>query len=43
MSTFVKFISLAVAEPESEEVSVSVLLQAQLDDGRLIVVLDDRG
>lgn len=43
MSTIVKFISLAEAEPESEEVSVSVLLQAQLDDGRLVVVLDDRG
>ncbi|MGH3652611.1 hypothetical protein [Glutamicibacter sp.] len=43
MRTIEKFVSLAEAEPGSEQVRVRVLFQAQLDDGQSIVVLDDRG
>ena len=43
MKAIAKFPSLAEAEPGSTQVSVGVLFQAQLEDGRCIVLLDDRG
>ncbi|MGO3760410.1 MAG: hypothetical protein ACTJF3_04395 [Glutamicibacter arilaitensis] len=43
MRTLEKFLSLAEAEPNSEQVSVYVLLKAQLENGQCILVLDDRG
>lgn len=42
MKAIAKFLSLAEAEPGSTQVSVSVLFQAQLEDGKCIVLLDDR-
>lgn len=43
MKAIAKFLSLAEAEPGSTQVSVGVLFQAQLEDGKCIVLLDDRG
>lgn len=43
MGTLEKFVSLAEADPNSEQVSVYVLLQAQRENGQCILVLDDRG
>lgn len=43
MGTMEKFLSLAETEPNSEQVSMYVLLKAQLENGQCILVLDDRG
>ncbi|MFC9935801.1 hypothetical protein [Glutamicibacter sp. NPDC127525] len=43
MRTIEKLASWVEAEPGSKQARVRVLLQAQLDDGLFIVVLDDRG
>ena len=43
MKANAKFPSPTEAEPGSTQVSVGVLFQAQLEDGKCIVLLDDRG
>ena len=44
MSTIIRLVSFAdISDPASETVEVSVLHQAELDNGKLVLLLDDRG